>query len=104
MKPADITLNQLGRDRLVTMCGARNFMSKDNGNTLSFRVPATLTKKQINYVEVKYMPGVDEYTMVFGKIRAHTYKVAETHTGIQCTQLRQTFTEVTGLALSLGGH
>lgn len=104
MKPATIILNQLGRNRLVNLCGARDFMSKDNGNTLSFRVPATLTKKQINHVEVKYMPEVDEYTMVFGKIRAHTYKVAETHIGIQCTQLRQTFTEVTGLALSLGGH
>lgn len=104
MNPATITLNQLGRNRLVNLCGARDFMSKDNGNTLSFRVPATLTKKQINYVAIKYLPGTDLYDLEFGKIRGHTYKVVEDHKGVYSSELRPMFTEVTGLALSLGGH
>lgn len=104
MNPATITLNQLGRSRLVSMCGAWDFMSKDNGNTLSFRVPASLTKKQINYVAIKYLPETDLYDLEFGKIRGHTYKVAEEHKGVYSSELRPRFTEVTGLALSLGGH
>jgi hypothetical protein len=79
-------------------------MSRDQGATLSFRVPATLTKKQINYVAIKYMPGDDLYNVEFGKIRGHTYKVTETREGVYATELRPVFTEVTGLALSLGGH
>lgn len=101
--PAIVTLTQLGgRSRLEVMCGAKNFMSRDDGNTLTFRVPVTLTRNRINYVAVKYLPGTDLYDLEFGSIRGLTYKVVAERKGVYASELSNTFTEATGLYLPLG--
>ena len=99
-------LQQLGNGRFKVMTGAKNFsaLSTKQGveGGLSFRLPGAggFCKDGINYVAIELTP-MDEYVMTFGRVRGSDYKVISMFRGIQVDTLRSTFTEATGLAVSL---
>lgn len=88
-------LEQLGRG-FSAMTGAHTLCSTEN--SLSFRVPGTITRQRINWVKIELTPA-DEYKLTFGVIRGKTFKVVEERDGVYCDNLREVFSSVTGLAL-----
>jgi hypothetical protein len=111
MKPADITLSQLGgRGRLTAMIGAKDFFCSSDEQTLMFKFKLC---KKANYCEIT-INDRDEYDLVFKKIhRAPSLKqlmagkehkmptVVEVFNSIQSENLHETFQDFTGLDLSL---
>jgi|SRR5580658_1081686 hypothetical protein len=102
---ATTILEQLGGGRFKMMTGAKNFAAiqpRGSEGGLSFRLPGAggFCKDSINFVSIELTPQ-DEYIMTFGRVRGGDYKVVSMHRDIQVDQLRSTFTEVTGLAVSL---
>lgn len=98
---AETILEQLGGKRFAVMTGAKNFCAVSRG--VSFRLPSTphFVRDGINVVEVKLMPS-DTYTVKFSRMWGHNIKLVSEHTDIYCDTIRDLFTEVTGLATSLG--
>jgi hypothetical protein len=103
---ATTILEQLGGGRFKLMTGAKHFSAIPTKQAvlggLSFRLPGAggFCKNSINFVSIELTPQ-DEYIMTFGRVRGGDYKVVSMHRDIQVDQLRSTFTEVTGLAVSL---
>ena len=79
------------------MIGATN-VAHEGENKLSFRFKMS---KFANHLVIEYLPGLDLYKMVFGKIRGVDYKVVETFDQVYCDQLREIFQNRTGLYLSI---
>ncbi len=98
---AQTILQQLGANRFKVMTGAHTFLI--NGDGLSFKLPAKpgYTKEGINYVHI-VLNGSDYYDIEFGRIRGTTYNVKQKMTDIEVENLREVFTETTGLETSLG--
>lgn len=94
---AQTILAQLGGNRFVAMTGARNFV----GDTaaLRFALPARLAKDGINKVKVELV--ADTYTVTFWKLRGMDVKVVAEREMVYADQLRDVFTSVTGLRVSL---
>ena len=99
---AKVILSQFGGGRFSVMTGAKSFLSGDDeGNPfLSFRLPGNFACQGINYVKVKLMPS-DTYDVTFGKVRGTGFRVIAAETGIYAEDLRQVFTQATGLTTSL---
>lgn len=103
---ADIILQQLGGNKFISMTGAKNFVSKNNGahaDTLCFKIPKS--KDGINYVEIRLSPD-DLYSMTFRKIgtdrKTGMFDKLVVATGnIQANQLQGVFTKYTGLRTHL---
>lgn len=94
---AKIILEQLGGSKFVAMTGAKSLMSSgDERGALSFKLPARFAKDGINYVKVT-LTNSDDYTMTFGKVHGLNYKVLRTHCGVYADNLREVFSEFTGL-------
>lgn len=103
---ANEILQQLGGGRFKVMTGAKNFsatgIKQGVEGGLSFRLPGAggFCKDNINFVSIELTP-MDEYVMTFGRVRGGDYKVISMFRGIQVDTLRSTFTEATGLRVSL---
>ena|SRR5271157_1995311 len=103
---ASTILEQLGNGRFKMMTGAKHFSAiptkQGVEGGLSFRLPGAggFCKDSINFVAIELTP-MDEYVMTFGRVRGGDYKVVSMFRGIQVDTLRSTFTEATGLAVSL---
>lgn len=93
---AQTILNQLGGRKFVAMTGARNLI--DGGSYLAFKLGRA--KDSINYVKIT-LTSMDLYDMEFGTIRSLNYKVKKEISGVSYDQLRDIFTEYTGLRTSL---
>lgn len=88
-------LRQLGGARFIMMTGAKNLCSHpDERGALSMRIGRN--SKSVNYVKVTLTQD-DLYTMEFGYIRGHKYKVRATIGGLYFDRLQDTFQERTGL-------
>lgn len=92
---AHTIFQQLGGRRFLAMTGARNLV--DCGNSLMFHIPTT---KKINHVKI-ILTEDDLYTMRFWRIHKFDYQLIEEVNGVYCDQLREVFTEVTGLYTNL---
>lgn len=105
MKPADITLQQLGGSRrLGVMIGAKDFMSDNDGRTLIFKFMRTPSANAIRIT----LNGMDTYDIEFIKIGRRNPKTYETpvtttseHKNIYAEDLHSLFERVTGLALTI---
>jgi hypothetical protein len=91
---ANTILSQLGGRRFSMMTGAKNFCG--TADSLSFRIPGTMTRNRINYVKITLTPS-DTYTVVFMVIRGMTVKEVATHEDIYNDMLCELFRNVTGL-------
>lgn len=100
MSVAQTILQQLGGRRFVTMTDARDFVGGEN--SLLFRLPERFAKDGINKVRIS-LGALDTYTMCFLKCNfsKHTFQIVEEHSGLYFDQLKDVFTEVTGLDTSL---
>lgn len=96
-------LNQLGGNRFVAMTGAKNLIN--HGNALSFKLPNGLSevdgkKTGINSVKITLNEN-DLYDVSFDRIYGVKFTNKAKADGIYCDMLVDTFTETTGLAVSL---
>lgn len=90
-------LAQLGGNRFRVMTGANLMTSTEK--SLGFRIPAA--KNRINYVRIT-LDGNDLYKVEFLAIRSGSVKTVSTVEGVGVENLRDVFTEATGLHTSLG--
>lgn len=93
---------QMGARKFAIMTGAKNFL--DLGNGLSFQIPGGggVAKDGINNITITLKPD-DFYNMKFYRRRGKVLKLVEERGGpITWDMLQSIFTEVTGLATSLG--
>jgi hypothetical protein len=103
---------QLGGSKFKAMTGAKDFMSLSpkGGDAprggLRFSLPANFAFSGINRVFIR-LNDTDTYDLEFGKAtfsktKGSSYKVIETSEGVYAENLREVFTERTGLDVSLG--
>lgn len=90
-------VDQLGGNKFRVMTGANNFVLHDKA--ISFRIPQA--KDGINHVKVTLTPE-DTYDVDFTRIRGVEAKNVKSVKGIYADQLRDVFTNHTGLETSLG--
>ena len=64
LTPADVILQQLGGNRILTMLGAT--AQRDGENTLLLRIKARAAN-QARTIKITWDPGSDDYTVVFEK-------------------------------------
>lgn len=95
---AKTILKQLGGNKFLAMTGAKNLMDHKNG--LSFRIPGTMSKNKINYVKI-VLNSLDTYDLEFGRIFKLDYTIVKYVNDVYVDQLREIFTDVTGLDTSL---
>lgn len=97
---AEITLQQLGGRRFITMTGAKDLMAGEN--YLQFGLPENFAIKGINKVRIDLTPS-DTYTMHFYAchFQKHTFDTVSVVEGVYCEDLCRIFTDETGLATSL---
>ena len=106
MKPADITLRQLGGSRrLKALIGAKDFFSADEGRTLCFKFSMC---KEANSVFVT-LNGLDLYDVKFvkrGRLNRKTFEMSPHKTtgefeNVPVENLKSVIEDFTGLYLSL---
>lgn len=105
MKPADITLQQLGgRRRLGVMIGAYDFFSDNDGQTLTFKFKMC---KEANCVKIT-LNAMDTYDIEFikiGRLSKKTWTVpvrkVKTYEGVYADQMQEVIESFTGLYMSL---
>jgi hypothetical protein len=97
---ANTILEQLGGRKFIAMTGARNILG--DGNSVSFRLPGAggFCKNGINYVKITLDPS-NTYAVQFSRIRGRQVKSVDVVSDIYADALRDIFTSVTGLAVSL---
>lgn len=100
MTVANTILNQLGARRFQVMTGAKNFIGETNA--LSFKLPGGggFCKDGINFVKITLNAG-DTYDILFLRTRGTAIKTVADLKDIYADQLRDVFTDKTGLAVSL---
>jgi len=91
---AETIRDQIGHKALY-MLGAKNFGT--NGNDLCFRIRGS---RKVNYIKITLSPA-DLYTMEFGKIHGHDYKVVENCEHVYADGMHKLIEEHTGLYTSL---
>jgi len=96
MTVATTILEQLGGKRFQVMTGAKQFVGSDY--SLQFGIPKS---QGINKIVVR-LTNLDLYRVTFYNIRGINVKVIRTVDSIDASQLREVFTNVTGLEISLG--
>lgn len=97
---AHTILQQLGGRKFEAMTGAFN-MGYDT-ESFSFKLPKC--KDGINFVQIKYDYDADLYTIIFRKWNSKTLKLTtiKESVGMDVEQMRDHFTSMTGLYLTLG--
>ena len=100
MTVAQTILAQLGGGKFIAMTGAKNFIG--GTDFLGFTIPKNMSPA--NRVTISYSPGRDLYRMSF--IKASRYgldsKEVQRFEDVYADQLRDLFTQVTGMETSLG--
>lgn len=100
MTVAQTILAQLGGGKFIAMTGAKNFIG--GTDFLGFTIPKNMSPA--NRVTISYSPGRDLYRMSF--IKASRYgldsKEVQRFDDVYADQLRDLFTQVTGMETSLG--
>jgi hypothetical protein len=91
---ANTIRDQIGAKALY-MLGAKN--PATNGNDFCFRIRGS---RKVNYIKITLTPA-DLYTMEFGKIHGHNYKVVETCEGVYADMMHGLIETNTGLYTSL---
>lgn len=100
---ATTILEQLGGRRFMAMTGAKHFLALDEARgALRFKLPGKpgFVKKGINLVKITLMPS-DTYTVTAYRYKGLEVTEVETHDDIYADVLRDVFTRMTGLAVSL---
>jgi hypothetical protein len=97
MAVAETILEQLGGGRFIAMTGARNFVGTDNA--LHFALPRK-ARDGSNKVRITLMPS-DTYLIETFAVRGSTVKACSERDLIYADMLREAFTSITGLAVSL---
>ncbi|MFZ3481881.1 hypothetical protein [Sphingomonas sp. 3-13AW] len=92
------TLTQLGGNRFVAMTGAKSFAG--DSNSLTFRLPASMTKGRATGIRI-VLTGNDDYTLETFKVVNHAVTRLELCECVYVENLRETFTEMTGLSTRL---
>lgn len=97
---ARIILQQLGGQRFAVMTGATDFVSSDGA--LKFRLPSNLTKERATHMVVRLAPS-DTYTLELLRWNGQKleFKMIKSVSDVHAENLREVFTDLTGLATSL---
>jgi hypothetical protein len=99
---AQTILEQLGGRRFLVMTGAKDLLAGEN--YLSMRLPASLTKGRVNKIRI-LLADNDTYTLETYKFTTRDLASASTpvrqESDVYVESLRETFTAMTGLAVSL---
>lgn len=91
---AETILHQLGGRRFIAMTGAKNFVTSPD--SLFFALPANFAKHGINKVRIT-LNCRDLYDIEFAKMRGLKYTVIATLSDVYAENLRDVFTDATGL-------
>ena len=93
-------LEQLGGQSFLRMTGAKNLMVLRQG--LQFDLPARSARDGINKVQVNLTPA-DLYDMTFFRFDSRSLECREVDAaeGIFAEELREAFTQITGLEVRL---
>lgn len=111
----EIILEQLGGRKFIVCTGCKNFLA-DGDNKLIMTIPRNASKA--NRLEVTYNYGMDDYTMRFYRHTSGRFmqkrllegkdpwipakdKDIKVFNGVYCDQLRELFTEVTGMVIPM---
>jgi hypothetical protein len=94
---AQTILRQLGGNRFIAMTGAKNLLATDTGFQCKIGSGATdgITHLRVDLVN-------DLYTMTFLKVRGTSIKTIATIEMVYADNLRDVFTDKTGMYTSLG--
>lgn len=95
---AKTILAQLGGQRFLAMTGAKFLLA--HASALSFQLPSHFAKNGINRVRIDLTPQ-DLYDVTFSRVRGIKIFYQSKVEGLYCDQLREVFTEVTGLDVAL---
>lgn len=94
---ANTILAQLGGNRFIAMTGANTLVAGENRLTMKIGRNAG----KITHFRVTLDVARDLYNLEFLKIRGINCKVAASHEGVYFDQMREIFTNETGLYTSL---
>jgi hypothetical protein len=95
LQVANTILAQLGGNKFLAMTGAKNLVGGDD--TLRFKIPAS---NGINHVSIT-LDCNDTYRVTFGNFRKLELRIVHTVGNVYADQLRELFTNQTGLETSL---
>lgn len=98
MTVAKTILAQLGGQRFLTMTGAKFLFA--HVSALSFHLPSNFAKDGINRVRID-LTAQDLYDVTFSRARGIKIFYQSKVDGLYCDQLREAFTEATGLEVAL---
>lgn len=90
-------LQQLGGRKFILATGAKDLVS--SGNSLSLKFPKNM-KGGANYLTIT-LNSNDSYNIDFGSLRGNDVKRIILKQNISSNQLKNTFSEVTGLVLNI---
>jgi hypothetical protein len=99
MTVAKTILQQLGGRRFTAMTGASSFSGGER--MLSFRLPARITKHRAWGMMVT-LQADDLYTLELLRMKDFEVEKVDVRTDVFVENLRETFTDMTGLDTSLG--
>jgi hypothetical protein len=94
-----IMLQQLGGNRFKTMTGASSFAGDET--MLSFRLPARMTKHRAWGMRI-VLQDDDLYRLELLTMKDFEVQVVDRRDDVFVEDLRRTFTDMTGLDVSLG--
>ena len=97
---AGVILKQLGGNKFIAMVGACDFVydGKAKYANATMRIKAG---RKVTHLKVQ-LDSTDTYVMTFYRIRGSKMTVVQEVKGVYNDMLQEVFTEVTGLATSLG--
>lgn len=97
---AEEILRQLGGMKFIAMTGARHLLAGESD--LKFQIPSGFALQGINVVKITLDPS-DTYTIMFMRFRVRTgeCKTIKQIDGVYADQLREIFTNETGLYCTL---
>jgi len=94
-----IILQQLGGNRFKAMTGASSFAGDET--MLSFRLPSRITKHKARGMRIFLQPD-DLYRLELLTMKDFEVEVVDSRADVYVENLRETFTDMTGLDTSLG--
>jgi hypothetical protein len=95
---ASTILQQLGGRRFVVMTGASGFAYGED--QLTFRLPARMTRHRASAMRIVLQP-CDAYRLELLKVVRYRVETVDVREGVYVDQLRDVFTDMTGLHTAL---
>lgn len=95
---SETILEQLGGNKFLVMTGAKNLVKSDKEKWLSFRIGRN--KSKANLVKIQLL-STDTYKVTFGRVHGMNYRDLDVFINIYGDQLRDIFTDYTGLYTKL---